>query len=394
MKRFLKMAKFLIIMILIVFVLSEIILNIYIIYFASNKQLEEIASIRQLIFLMNKHKTRFSLSPHPYTQFISAPNYVDGCNQHNSVGMRGGEITEKKDGEIWIACLGESTTYDCYVGCWENSYPAQLEKALNNRGIKAKVLNAGVNGWTSFEILIDYELRVCKYPIDYVIYYGGLNDITLTRMVYPVPKNYRELDISQVRGGMDIALSYPFWENSAVLRILGVKFFGKSTHYDLFISQPKEINRLKEFMLQLVSGKYPDGIFKQAPIEKILSMNPPVWFENNIRNIIYVSRGRGIKPVLLSYIFYNSRDYDKNSQISIPAELDKFLDVLSVGVEEMNKKLYEVSQQENVPFYDLQSEYPREREFFNDFIHNSDKGAELKAQLVCEYLIKEVLPSP
>ncbi|MGC9053316.1 MAG: SGNH/GDSL hydrolase family protein, partial [Candidatus Hydrogenedens sp.] len=119
---------------------------------------------------------------------MPTPNYKKGENKHNSYGFRGEELSNKKEGEIWIACLGESTTYDSDLECWEKAYPAQLERYLNEQGIKAKVINTGVDGWTSFEILIDFNLRVSRLPIDIIIYYGGFNDIIFTRLVYPIPE--------------------------------------------------------------------------------------------------------------------------------------------------------------------------------------------------------------
>jgi hypothetical protein len=84
--------------------------------------------------------------------------------------------------------------------------------------------------------------------------------------------------------GMDLARVIHSGKISAVLRILGVKFLENQLIMIIHFS-PKEINRLREFMLQLLAGNT-DGIFKPAP-RKNLSMNLLYGLRNNIRNIIY-----------------------------------------------------------------------------------------------------------
>src|SRR3989338_3463081 len=97
---------------------------------------------------------------HPYLSYALTKNYVskDGLNKHNSLGIRGEEITmPKPEGVFRIITLGGSTTYGSAVEDWREAYPAQMEKALKeNYGYKnAEVINGGAGGYTSAELFIN-----------------------------------------------------------------------------------------------------------------------------------------------------------------------------------------------------------------------------------------------
>jgi lysophospholipase L1-like esterase len=64
----------------------------------------------------------------------------------NQRGMRGSEIGPKPPGTLRVLALGDSFTFGVGARVGE-TYPAQLEKILRARGLKAEVLNAGVPGF-------------------------------------------------------------------------------------------------------------------------------------------------------------------------------------------------------------------------------------------------------
>ena len=73
-----------------------------------------------------------------------------------------------------ILCLGESTTA---LG-GSNSYPYQLERVLNQRlkGVTVKVINKGVPGTDTANILNVLEKNIARYRPDIVITMMGIND--------------------------------------------------------------------------------------------------------------------------------------------------------------------------------------------------------------------------
>ncbi len=82
--------------------------------------------------------------------------------------------TIRQKGSYRIMCLGESTTA---LGD-NNSYPRQLEEILNQRdiGIKFGVINKGVPGANTGDIVEQLEYNLDKYVPDMVIAMMGIND--------------------------------------------------------------------------------------------------------------------------------------------------------------------------------------------------------------------------
>lgn len=100
--------------------------------------------------------------------------------------QRQGYLSENKkyENHYRILAIGESTTADLYNG--ESSWPAELEKILNNRSkkIKFKVFNEGVPGTTSQIILSKLSSNLDKYRPDMVITMLGYNDLSESRVYY------------------------------------------------------------------------------------------------------------------------------------------------------------------------------------------------------------------
>jgi len=62
---------------------------------------------------------------------------------------------------VTIVALGTSNTYGRGVACGQ-TYPAQLQAMLRARGIAARVVNAGINGNSSAELLARVDAAVAK----------------------------------------------------------------------------------------------------------------------------------------------------------------------------------------------------------------------------------------
>lgn len=84
----------------------------------------------------------------------------------------------KRQAEIRILCLGESTTTGTYSASGANSYPSQLEAMLNSRnlGMKFSVINRGVVGTDTTRILGQLDEDYNKYKPQIVITMMGAND--------------------------------------------------------------------------------------------------------------------------------------------------------------------------------------------------------------------------
>lgn len=132
--------------------------------------------------------SRFFLpkKPEATTVFYWAPNKTwhiyDECqkkdikitvNEHEGRGRR---WTEKFPGTRIIA-VGESSTFGVNNDD-ADTWPVKLEEALYKKYKKPiEVLNAGKPGTNLFEITTAFESKFKNIQFDYLIYYGGYNEV-------------------------------------------------------------------------------------------------------------------------------------------------------------------------------------------------------------------------
>ncbi len=94
----------------------------------------------------------------------------------NSRGFRGPEFSPQKTSRtIRIFCLGGSTT----AGNWvdnDQTWPVWLEKYLRQRGQSVEVINAGVQGWYSYQDLLRFKTEIVNYQPDLIILKQGWNE--------------------------------------------------------------------------------------------------------------------------------------------------------------------------------------------------------------------------
>jgi len=100
---------------------------------------------------------------------------------NNSYGFRGNEINEKKGKDVFrIICFGDSSTYGVFV-TYEDIYSEKLEEKLDNhfRNIRFEVINAGILGYSTFQILALFEERIKALKPDLIIVSAGINDAAI-----------------------------------------------------------------------------------------------------------------------------------------------------------------------------------------------------------------------
>ena len=302
-------------------------------------------------------------TPHPYLSYYPTPEYRKGQTFHNSLGYRNDEFPLKKpDGVYRIVALGGSSTYDVRIEDNAATFTAQLEKLLKeDYGYQSvQVINAGVPGYNSWEMLVNLEFRVLDLNPDLVIIYEGTNDVH-ARLV--VPSAYRGDDLGrrQVWQVPHVAL----WEHSTLLRILSRTMnMTRQVSVDDFVSSPTYLSwpfedRLREDNLD--------------PVE-ILKENPPVYFRRNLENMIAVAKAHDVKIMLSTWAHspylndYAAEGYYQQ------------------GFKENNDVVKELGTDQHVPMFDFASVMPQDAEYWADGRHSNEAGAVVKARLFAEFI--------
>lgn len=369
------------------FAVLEVGARVYLERFAPEARFINYASFRQLAerYGGDGATSRQMLSPHRYLGYYPTPGYTKGKNRHNSLGYRGEEIVlPKPDGELRIVCLGGSTTYDSDIEDYRLAYPARLEAELRERGYgRVTVINAGGAGWTSWESLIGFELRVLDLDPDIVIDFDAINDVH-TRFVWP-PEMYRG-DNSGYRAANQSGLFMPsIFEYSTLLRILMIRAGWVGSHADI----SRTIDRLSPSYYgdawrdQKRTGHYPDGIFREVRPEEMLGRNGPRYFARNLSNLVAVAEANGIDVVLASFAY--SPDFPEEPRVTAPEYQREIV--------EHNEVLRSVARSTGAAFFDFAAVFPTDRRYFTDGRHNNEEGAALKAKLFADFLVESGLLS-
>ncbi len=123
--------------------------------------------------------------PHPYFGYALKPSWKTPAGtaqqaSHNALGFRGRETTwEKPDGVYRICTTGGSSVYGQSESSDAAVWSQQLEDMLNaaRPARRFEVVNLGVSGWTSYEMLANLSLRALDLSPDLVIVYEAINDM-------------------------------------------------------------------------------------------------------------------------------------------------------------------------------------------------------------------------
>ena len=343
--------------ILLTFVLLEIGARLWLNYLATPDQ-----SDRYVLFT-NIDPKEFAWTPHPYLVYYPTPNYRKGKTVHNSLGYRNDEFAVAKPSNVFrIVALGGSSTYDVRIEDNAKTFTAQLEKLLKEEYgyTNIEVVNAGVPGYNSWEILINLEFRVLDLDPDLVIIYEGTNDVH-ARLVEP--SAYRG-DNSGRRQPWQIP-PVPLWEHSALLRILSrMTNFTRQVSVDDFVSSSTFLSWPFEFRLSQ----------KDVDPAKILEKNPPVYFQRNLENMIAIAREHDIEVLFSTWAYspyledYASKDYYQQ------------------GFLENNEVVKRVADLHHVSLFDFAAVMPQDASYWADGRHVNEAGALEKASLFAEYL--------
>jgi lysophospholipase L1-like esterase len=335
----------------------EIMVRVWLNYLATPDQYD-----RYVLFTSIEAKD-FAFTPHPYLSYYPTPNYRKGQTYHNSLSYRNDEFPlEKPSGVYRIVALGGSSTYDVRIEDNAATFTAQLERLLReDYGYQnVQVINAGVPGYNSWEILVNLEFRVMDLDPDLVIIYEGTNDVH-ARLVEPSAYRGDDLGRRQAWQVPPVAL----WEHSAFLRVLSrMMNVTRQVSIDDFVSSPTYFSWPYEYRLS--EDNLDPG--------EILKENPPIYFRRNLENMIAIGKEHGVEVLFSTWAYspylndYASKDYYQKS------------------FGENNEVVKEVANRHDIPLFDFAEVMPQDAKFWADGRHVNEAGALEKAGLFAEFI--------
>lgn len=303
------------------------------------------------------------MARHHYLGFTLTPNYKKGLTYHNSLGYRDKEFPIKKpNGEYRIVVLGASAVYTTGAGssCGkpvddnEKTFPSQLENLLKSQyGYNhVKVINAGVPGYNSYQMLMNLEFRVLDLEPDLIIIYEGVNDIGI-RIVKP--SSY-----SGDNSGHASVFSPPvvkFYEHSCLFRIILWRDMGPTLNAAMS-NNPNII---------------PYSDWDKIDLFEVLKLNPPIYYERNLKNMIAICKEHKIKVMLATYA---------HSTFCGSQRMPHY----EHGYKQHNLIMKNLGETHNVPVFDYAYLMPNEKRYWADAIHVNETGALLTATLFAKFI--------
>jgi len=299
---------------LIILIISFIIISFSAFYFRKNKTTGKLRWSAYILFLIllieftcaagfyfktgkliyrSKPNPNFSLfKPHPYLVAVPRKNVTLTNNgktiTHNSSGFRGKEFSAEKKIPRIIA-IGGSTTYGVAVSDNE-TWPYYLDSLQNGR---SEVLNFGVPGYTTVEMLIQSELFVQDYKPDIVLIHAGLNDMR-NYNVDSLERDYSNYHAPSYYASMGFCYNSQL-PNCASLMFLvmlmqQINLYPKCPFHQMYVTQRKN-NSIDSTALKL--------------------------YERNLHSLISFYKNRNIKVLLIPQVL-NYDAFKTNIQKWIP----------------------------------------------------------------------------
>jgi lysophospholipase L1-like esterase len=292
---------------------------------------------------------------HPYLTYALGDKHAE----HTAQGYRGTRLFQPGHQGLRIACLGGSTTYGICVR-QHNCYPQRLEEALaRDLTEDVEVINAGVAGYSSYNLIGQLAFRIVHLQPDAVVIYAGIND-SWNRLYHA---NFQLDNTHAQQSG--VMPRKPLWRKSLFLDWVAERLGGES-YYNLHIHR--------------VFWKERSG----DPAENWRNSSS-LAFRSNLRTLIAICRAHDIVPMLC----IQAHDLEHYNKV---AEYHPHLWKRAL-VEHM-QVVREVAAETQVELIDLHEPLSGRQELFADFMHMNREGNIRRAEIIADRIKRWRRSSP
>ncbi len=292
--------------------------------------------------------------------------------QLNSLSLRGNEHGWRYGGgnkkkKIRIACLGGSTTYSDPVPTGDLSYPAQLEKYLQQKGLDVEVVNCGMPYYSSAEVLANYCFKGVYLNADIVIIMTGLNDTEPLISPFEYKNDYSHWRRANSQIGKDVLFKRLWKLKSWTIRLTS-----------LLLIKPGQ----GEEALNQVSTIYEAAESKDESYKK----RYPITLSQNLSSLIGIIKNAKAQPILVidNYVLTrNATLYPKYSEMGYPEfKLDWSYKKCMAVVDSVGK----ASNLLVIPFNKFE---PSKKEFWTDHCHLNTEGTQEQAVFIGNFILND-----
>jgi hypothetical protein len=286
---------------------------------------------------------------------------------YNAFGMRGADVTpDKPEGVYRIITMGDSSTF----GATDDgeAYADWLGRILrDDYGLThVEVINAGVHGYSSWNMLANFEFRLLELQPDLVIVFQTVFDLTARTAN---PDCYR--GINPLRGLSPISGNATNYNEGT---------FSVSTLYryvtiNLGLERDPAADESNSVPVNVACG---DGrIYSDADA---YALNPPVYYERNLRSLIGVAQIHGVNVLISAWA------YDRaNTGLEL---------AWRAAVAEQNEIARRLAAEYELPFVDYAALAPEGGDVWADPLHLNGAGSRHQAEVYAAYLVEQGVIAP
>jgi lysophospholipase L1-like esterase len=305
----------------------------------------------------------------PYLWSNYEPN--PSSEQVNQYGWRYGGGTKK--GTIRILCLGGSTTWSLGASHPTKSYPAQMEKYLQDKGFSVDVVNGGCPYFTTAEMIGTLAFKGIYTQPDIVLIHEGGNDS------HPLssPRDYRP--------------DYSHWRTAD-------RSAHDSSRLDLF----RLVCKVPLYATRVIAWKLlrPNpfqgqtlGIQTDSPQDALIATNDitgrtNTGYRSNLMTLSAITRAHGAKPVFITF----NQPKGKLWHLYPPMKNDTALATrvetrAHWAIDHNNNIMLETGKNLNIPVIPFHAWHPSKDKLWIDQCHLNDEGCREKGMYVGQWLV-------
>jgi len=251
-----------------------------------------------------------------------------------------------------LAVVGGSSAFGFGLND-DQTWPYLLERRLREQGHEVDVVNAANQGHNAFQTLVRTYLRVLPLRPDWVLFYGGRNDVDMT--------------VLPPTGGHIDEQAMP-WSTAAYL---DRRFPGYTPYFRTLVAYLA--------YRTLAGPSSPDGLYppppppgERVPPAEAVRANAD-QFARHLRTLIDACRRAGTEPILTTFLF----DPGDNAGLGVAA------------LSQQNNLLRQIAREEDVLLFDLARDFSGRPDkaayFFEDEYHPSRLGAQYIAERLAEH---------
>ena len=292
----------------------------------------------------------------------------------NSLGFRGPNAPANFAEHLTIITVGGSTSECCYLSDGK-TWPHHLSNRLLQSFDKLWVNNAGLDGHSTFGHTVLMRDYITDLQPKVVVFLVGINDVGRAGPQRRDNRILKHSDEGGIKGVLKTGANY------SEIMLVCLNIIRARQAHDRGIDH-RNIDLKTRPSLEQTAEQIDDALAAHSPAFL-------AGYQQRLENLIRIAQVSNIEPVLVTQPSLLGMGIDPKTGINL-ATLETFEERSGALdwklLEKYNGITRQVAADGDIPLIDLAKKMPKSSEFFYDFYHFNDAGAEVVAEIIASDL--------